>query len=201
MKLVRFGINLLTTIYLLIFSNPITASDWTTKVDNNNITIFTRSIPESEFLQVKAIVQINAPLFKVKQMFSATEKCWQWQLSCAQSKIIRTDNVNNKTVHVILDLPWPLSDRDLVLDTKLTEQTKDKHLVLEMLPSDTQVKSKYVRAESKTRYELIEKSVNQTKLIILMHTEMGGSAPVSLVNNALHKELKKDINALLNLLE
>ena len=179
----------------------IQAEEWEVKVEKSNLIISTRAMSGSEYLQVKATVVINAPLFKVKQMFSATGTCWDWQLNCAQSKIIKSDNPNKNTVHVILDLPWPLSDRDLVLDTKLTEQSEGQHLLLEMTPSNTQVKSKYVRAKSNIRYELIEQPDNQTQLNILMHTEMGGSAPVSLVNNALHKELTKDINTLLKLLE
>ncbi len=187
---------------LIIFSLNATvvfASEWQQQIKHDAYSIFTRHFESSDYLQVKAEVKINAPVSSISPYFSASDRCWQWQLRCGSTKLLKSDSANKNTVYVVVDMPWPIDDRDFVFDTAYYESPADNSITLTISPSEIEHKSDYVRAKSNVKYTLSPVTENKTLLSILMHTEFGGSTPALFINGMLHKELKNDLEALIEL--
>lgn len=187
---------------LIIFSLSTTvvfASEWQQQIKHDAYSISTRHIEGSDYLQVKAEVKINAPVSSISPYFSASDRCWQWQLRCDSTKLLKSGSANKNTVYVVVDMPWPIDDRDFVFDSTYSENPADKSIILTISPSEIEKKSDYVRAKSNVKYTLYPLTVNKTLLSVLMHTEFGGSTPAAFVNSRLHEELKNDLEALIEL--
>ena len=208
-------------------------SDWTLEYKNNQTIIYTRPyiadralltmsavdnatstrMPKtSGFLEVKSEVKINAPLDVVMHYFQGENGCWSWQLKCKSSVILEKINEQHQVVYTVVNMPWPITDRDFVFDAKITEhsagpvQGVTKKVVISLAPHPNpeqynKEKSNLVRATSNIVYELTASSDNKTQLNIYMHTDFSGSISPKLINGRLVDSLLDDIDALLQLID
>ena len=177
-------------------------SQWQVKVEEPDLVISTRTVPHSQHLEVQATVNFQAPLNTIKAFFTAEGECWKRQLRCRQTHIVNTTSESEKTIYYAVDMPWPIDDRDFVLNSTYSEDLTNNRLTLTLVPSEIQVPSDLVRAYSTITYELTGQAEdNHTTLSVTMHTEFGGSTPSSLTNSLLHKELKKDLTKLMQLVK
>ena len=207
---------------------PLTANaaeqPWQTKLERANVTIFVRSVADSEFLQTKAVATLNASKADVMAMFPKDKGCWQWVARCKKSIVFATiPDQSTSTVlsYTALNMPWPLSDRDLLFQSQQYDQRNETsglaQTVLEISPADPALLTKHgspeqqkaiaksakkhVRAEGHMTYTVSEISAEQSQLTIIMHTEFGGNAPVRLINGKLVEELLADVAKLQKLLK
>ncbi|MDU0113805.1 START domain-containing protein [Psychrosphaera aquimarina] len=202
-----FTIAAVITVQLAVIKSAIAEpSQWQVKVEEPDLVISTRTVPHSQHLEVQATVNFQAPLNTIKAFFTADGECWKWQLRCSRTNIIDSTSESEKTIYVVVDMPWPIDDRDFVLNSTYSEDQTNNRLTLTLVPSEiqapseTQVPSDLVRAYSTITYELTRQTEdNHTTLNVTMHTEFGGSTPSSLTNSLLHKELKKDLTKLMQL--
>lgn len=208
-------------------------SDWTLEYKNPHTAIYTRpynvdraretvsaleiaptnKMPKtSDFLEVKSEVKINAPLNAVLPYFQGENGCWQWQLKCKSSVILEKINDHRQVVYTVVNMPWPITDRDFVFDANVSEhhdvsgQAANKKLVISLAPYPNpelynKEKSKLVRATSNIVYELTASADNKTQLNIYMHTDFSGSISPKLINGRLVDSLRDDIDALLQLID
>ena len=208
-------------------------SDWTLEYKNPQTVIYTRpyivdrarltisaidntrsnKMPKtSGFLEVKSEVKINAPLNSVLPYFQGENGCWQWQLKCKSSVILKKINEHHQVVYTVVNMPWPITDRDFVFEAKVAEhstasaQGLTKKIVISLAPHPNpelynKEKSKLVRATSNIVYELTASSGNKTQLNIYMHTDFSGSISPKLINGRLVDSLRDDIDALLQLID
>ncbi len=196
--------------------NPIVATnnlfageDWQQKTNNPRYKLFKRQVSDSDYHQTKAIVEIAKPLQQVLTAFPKEQGCWKWITRCSASLVLAEDG-NTAVTYSALDMPWPISDRDFVFASEIRTSDNEQKWTLALVPtklSDELLKAvpkklikKHQRAESWLRYELTATDAQNTKLVIFMHTEFGGSTPASLVNGKLIDELEEDVLALLALL-
>lgn len=208
-------------------------SDWTLEYKNPQTVIYTRpyivdrarltisaidntrsnKMPKtSGFLEVKSEVKINAPLNSVLPYFQGENGCWQWQLKCKSSVILKKINEHHQVVYTVVNMPWPITDRDFVFEARVSEhstasaQGLTKKVVISLAPHPNpeqynKEKSKLVRATSNIVYELTASSDNKTQLNIYMHTDFSGSISPKLINGRLVDSLRDDIDALLQLID
>lgn len=190
---------LLTTISVEVYSDVL--ANWQLEKQTKHTSIYTREKPNSEFLQVKAQVTLPANWTKVVAQFSDGNKCWGWQGRCSSVKIIKKINEDERLIHTVIDMPWPVSNRDFVFYTALTFNSATKVTNLTLTPAeDVDYPSDLVRAKSNIQYTMTPISADTTQLNILMHTEFGGDMPASFVNSKLVDELFSDIEDLTSLL-
>lgn len=193
------GSLLLSTISIDVYSDV--PADWQLEKQTKNISIYTREKPNSKFLQVKAEVTLSANSTKVVAQFSDDNKCWDWQGRCSSVNIIKNINENERLMYTVIDMPWPVSNRDFLFYTTLSFNSATKITNLTLTPAeDVDYPSDLVRAKSNIHYIITPMSEESTQLNILMHTEFGGDIPARFINSKLVDELFSDIEDLASLL-
>ncbi len=189
-----------------------------------SLDVVTQPAHNSEFLAVSANVTIDAPIQNVLPFFHGGNACWQWQLRCKSSKVLAKLNSRHQIVYTVINMPWPLSDRDLIFDVAVKgatatgtglildsnensfdENKENNPVLISLKPYSGELEQlvqneKLVRAMSTIDYSLSPISEHQTQLSIYMHTEFGGSVSPSMINTRLEKSVRQDINALLQLI-
>lgn len=189
-----------------------------------SLEVVTQPAHNSEFLAVSATVTIDAPIHNVLPFFHGGNTCWQWQLRCKSSKVLAKLDTRHQIVYTVINMPWPLSDRDLIFDVvvkgamatdtglildsnenSFDESKYNNQVLISLKPYSGKLeqliqKGNLVRATSTIDYTLSPISVRQTQLSIYMHTEFGGSVSPSMINTRLEKSVRQDINALLQLI-
>lgn len=194
----------LKTVLALMLSVSFSATaeqPWSLQYKDKNIKLYERAIQGSEFKQTKAEVSFNAPLFKVQQQFSQQDGCWKWQSKCDSNEVLKQHD-NTYYIYTVVDMPWPISDRDFVFKAVWQQLDNNKAMILTLTPeADLVPLGDYVRGQSNIQYSLTSVSEQETELEVIMHTEMGGDISASLVNGKLIDALHKDIKLLRKLVE
>jgi hypothetical protein len=193
------GLLLFSTISIDVYgANP---ADWQLEKQTKHVSIYTRDKPNSKFLQVKAEVTLSANWTKVIAQFSDENKCWDWQGRCSSVNIIKKINESDRLMYTVIDMPWPVSNRDFLFYAALSFNSATKVTNLTLTPAeDVDYPSGLVRAKSNIHYVITPMSEELTQLNILMHTEFGGDITASFVNSKLVDELFIDIEELTSLI-
>ena len=102
------------------------------------------------------------------------------------SKQIRRLNSNEKLVHQGYDMPWPITDRDFVMNqtAKYNSETKEFTLQFKSVEAeDMPVQKCCVRAMAyRTFWYLKNNSDGTTKVIVEVYADPKGSLPPWLIN-------------------
>ncbi len=128
------------------------------------------------------------------QAYTESNGCAQWRSQCKQSTVLESLSAESSILHLVLDLPWPLSDRDLVIKytvstdkksgiTRLAGQSLDNYYPLQ----------EQIRAQTMLIYCIKPISHNQTNVVYEMQTQLNGDVPVSLFNTQVVNSTLKDM--------
>ena len=175
---------------------------WQLEMEQQNIRVFSREVAGSPFLAVKAISHIDAPISAVIAQLGDGNGCVAWRSMCKSSRIIEQVSDNERYVYVVLDLPWPVSDRDMVIYSNATEdKSQSKVSVSFESVSDRYPHQDLVRAESNASYIIAAVGKDQVEFTYILHTDLGGMIPADRFNSKLLDSTLEDMQRLLELLE
>jgi hypothetical protein len=137
-------------------------------------------------------------------------QCWQWQKRCKLVQILQHQNLkpslslnqnptqDEEFSRIVIDLPWPIKDRDFVFHSRLMVNTKLQTTIISLdsitdfYPAD----SHYIRGQANISYAIKHISDSSSLLTIHMHTDFAGSLSPSIINAMLIDELYEDIKKL-----
>lgn len=186
---------------LCAVANAATAP-WALEQDEGGIQIYTRDVAGSPFLEVKATALIKASVAHVAAVMGDGEGCSEWRAMCKSSELRGTTSDTERTVYMVLDLPWPISDRDMlihsIVDIDVAAQTVS--VQLQSTPEEQQEKD-YVRAVTSGQYQIKALNEDQVELTYIMHTDLGGDLSADLINPRVTASTFEDIKRLQTLAE
>lgn len=196
-----------TTAYLLLTvlsqgaaSAPSEGADWQLQKRGERISVYTRGVAGSPYLAVKATALIDAPMARVSQFLGDGDGCSQWRAMCKSSRVIDRPSQQERWVYLVLDFPWPVADRDLVMHTTTHFDPESRAATVRLQSDATQYpEGKYVRAESAGRFVLRPIGESQVEFTYIMHTDPGGDLSADVVNARLTTTTLEDIRRLVQL--
>ena len=111
---------------LLSFA-PLTAfaSDgWEEEKSDEGVTVFLKAYPGADGAKAfKAVTEMNAPYQTVVEVIGAPE-AMRPVLHLVESSKVITPTTNDYALYLVVDMPWPVQDRDLVWTVKRQSQTE-----------------------------------------------------------------------------
>jgi hypothetical protein len=175
---------------------------WTLQREDDGISLYSREVADSPFLAVKVIATIDAPAEKVAQLLGDGNGCSPWRAMCKSSEVLETVSDSERLIYLVLDLPWPVSDRDLVVRSiaQVDEQAGTLHVKLESASAEHPVQE-YVRAQSSGEYALKVLGATRSEFTYIQHTDIGGDLSPDMINPSLLSETFEDIRRLQQLAE
>lgn len=173
---------------------------WTLVKNKEDVQIFTRSVPGSEFLQVKAVAQMNASMETVINTLGNGETCSEWRKLCKSSKVLQLLTDKERYVYMVLNMPWPLADRDLVIHSTASIDSDNKTYTVDLSSAaDRYPQQEYVRAQSSGSYQLSLIDQYRVQFTWIMHTDLGGKLSPNVINKRLVENTFDDVVRLVNL--
>lgn len=162
------------------------ANRWELVGDSDGIKVYRMEIPGSPLVAFKGVKIMPVPIAKVAQVIldENTDKKKEWIDMIMDFKIIERGQVESVT-YSSYDLPWPLTDRDYVIHSKLKIDNEANQIVVEL----KSVEHPYapptigVRAElTRSLYKLVPKPNRTTEVTVEIQTDPKGALPTWLVN-------------------
>jgi len=113
----------LTFSFLLVFSVFPSSSglnEWELRKNKHGIKVFSREVKNWRFKELKAVMIVDFPIKMVVDQLRAIEDYPGWVYSCDESQII-SESKNKIVYYLNFDAPWPVKDRDIVIESEIEE--------------------------------------------------------------------------------
>ena len=89
---------------------------WKLTKEKNGVKVFTKKTENSSFKTFKAEVEIKSSLSDIENVLLNFNNYSNWVYSNDKTNIIQVMDKDKYLVHIYLGTPWPVSDRDLILE-------------------------------------------------------------------------------------
>lgn len=173
------------------------AQGWQLASEQERVAVYTRPVADSEYLAVKATVRIDAPALQVAALMGDGSECMAWRDMCRSTRVLDAVSADERYVYMVLDLPWPLADRDLVIHSRTEHDPASDSATIHLNSASSRYPQQdYVRAETRGRFVIRKLDEHATEFTYIMHTELGGNAPVGMVNGRLTQTARDDLQRL-----
>lgn len=153
----------------------------------DGITVYQREVPGWSIKEVRATGQVSAPIQRVRAVVEDITQANRINSVVSSAGLIPLAKHNQTTYFVILDMPWPTSDRSAIYQRQVTTDSSGNTITVEDR-ADTATKpvppmKKTVRIERSTQQWVLRKvNANLTEVTFTSLTDPNGPIPASLIN-------------------
>lgn len=105
---------------LFVAAGPSFAADpgegWKPAKQGDGIQVYTRPVADSASDEFLGITNVDAPMKVILEVFRDIASFPQWFGFCRDIRLLKSLSDTHEVVYFILATPWPVSDRDMVID-------------------------------------------------------------------------------------
>lgn len=155
------------------------AGTWKQIDDDDGIKVWRLEIPGVEMPGFRGETVIDAPAEKIVAVLKQTEHHTEWMKNCVASDTLKKFDGDHTIVYNRTDVPWPIWDRDVVLETQFTYAGDTITLAFhETDPKLRALPDRVVRMPRLTgSYLLTKLGPTQTRVRYTIEADVGGSIP------------------------
>lgn len=180
-----------------------TTPAWKFIKETNGVKVFFRDMPDQKLHEVKILTTFNTNLSTLVAAMRDVSAYPTWVYKVDASKKVKDISNLEMVYYNHVDFPWPLSDRDAVIHTKVSQNSKTKEVISVSFAEPLSVPSnkELVRImvfNSKWTFTPKEKIVYGE---YVFRSNPGGNIPAWLVNSSLDEGPVKTILQLKRLLK
>ncbi len=106
---------------------------WEKIFSKDGIDVYSRKIPDSEILAFKATGTLNAPIEQIMEVLRKVEIAKEWMTDIEVKFTVKEFSDLEAITYSVNKLPWPFSDRELLLRNKLRLDRQNKYLVVDVV--------------------------------------------------------------------
>lgn len=180
MKIILFFI--LSSFCWQIFAE---SGDWIYVTKKDDITVYTKDSKNSDIRALKALGTVDAPIEKVITILRDVKSAKTWVPNLIERKYVKEMSDTELIVYEVSDVPWPITDRDMILHHKISLSKDQTSIILyfksvdmdEIPPNDD-----YVRAQFHFGKITFIPEGEKTHIEMIMLVDPMGSIPKWAVN-------------------
>lgn len=185
----------------LVFFNAaaFAGEGWEVVADENQVKVYARPIKGSDLLEYRGVTVIDERMDTVCEIFSDIDSFPEWMPNCSRIELIKDIDYdlgndlqkNFRILYIVTDLPWPLTDRDIITKTIIDVDENNGNLVIDVTGVKeplVPVKEDMVRMTvMKARFIVEYVEEEKTRLIYILSSDPSGSVPHFVVNWGAHE--------------
>jgi hypothetical protein len=176
-------------LFLISFSAYSETTAWVLEQEEEdlNLKIFTREVEGSDSSEFKGEMLVKAQLTTIAALLWDTDAAPKWMHECEKFEIVEQIDELSAVIYFINGTPWPVSDRDAVMISVMSQDPETLDLKVEINTVNDRLPENddYVRISYMTGLWLFEPAENGQVLITYqVHADSGGSLPDWLANTA-----------------
>ncbi len=84
------------------------------------VKLYERSVEGRDLPRVRGTLRIRASVFELLAVLDDIDRACEWNARCLESTVLERRSKTELVFYHLTDLPWPVSDRDVVLVTRVT---------------------------------------------------------------------------------
>ena len=187
---------------LLGIVNAGAQDNWELAKEKNDIRIYTRDVPHSNFKAVRGVTEIEAEVADVYAVLFEIGRYDRWMASVSSAEVMEKEE-NTCISYIVSDMPLMLSDRDGYYKHvfRYDNRMNTCLVTISAVPDYQEQKDGIVRIpEANGFWKLKGEGNGQLKLVYEMHSDPGGAVPSWLSSSGVINSAWKTIMGLKNYL-
>ncbi len=123
---------LIVSLFVLIglIAIPLFANEeWEMVIDEDGITIENREVEGFKMKQLKGKCVLDAPIEVVFEVMDDSSQYHLWFGDCIEQIVVKRMNEYNKFAYHVVNVPWPLGDRDAIAKVSIKADWKKGKIV------------------------------------------------------------------------
>ena len=154
------------------------SQDWTLKRNEDGIKVFTAPNESSGFKKIKVEANFPGSIEKLKSVLLDVAHNKNWVYRTRESRLVERVSDNEVLYYAQTSLPWPFSNRDIVIRMHLQPDSSRKNMLVTQVgePNAIAVTKGIVRiSELNARWEVKEEHPNQVSITYYLTVNPSGS--------------------------
>ena len=177
-----------TLIVILIFishSQTYAQNEWKLDESSDGIEIYIRKIPDSEFKEAKAIMEIDAEISALIAVLQDVTAYPEWVPHTKKVELLKRESETYHIHYTESETPWPLDNRDAIVSYTYSQDGVSKEILVQVenIPNYISEKKDFVRVQKSDGFWKFIPQENKTiRIIYQLYFEPGGNIPTTLYN-------------------
>lgn len=115
---------------VLCIGNCFSQTEWSLKKDKNDIKVYTGKLADSKFNAIRVTCKLNGSLSSLAAILLQPELQPEWVIATKTSKLVKRLANNHLYYYNIASLPWPLENRDMVIDLLIHQDSLTNKMMI-----------------------------------------------------------------------
>jgi hypothetical protein len=176
----------LISLFLLWFSQAIGQGKWELKKDENGIQVYTRKAAKGNIKELRVVCELDATKAQLISTLENIGDYNSWVYSNKKSTVLKTINPQNIIYYTQSHLPWPIKDRDLIVELNIVPTPEVLNVQAKSLPDYLPKDANFIRVPySLAVWKVVQAPNNKLKVDYTFSVDPGGSIPSWIVNATL----------------
>ncbi|MFD2247350.1 START domain-containing protein [Pontibacter ruber] len=174
-------------IVLMLFSAPVSATEarWQLVKEKDGILVYTSDSESSALKSIKVTAVMEGTPEKLWAVVQDVNTQKEWVYATKSSKLLKRTSPGELLYYVETEVPWPVSNRDIPIRMKMTQNKADQTLVINTvgLPKAVPVNDGKVRVPHLVaRWEVKSVGKDKIKVDYFLDLNPGGAIPAWIAN-------------------
>lgn len=159
---------------------------WELKKNENGIAVYTRKAAKGNIKELRVVCELNTTQDQLINTLQNIAGYSDWVYSNKKSVILSRPDAQSIIYYTQSKLPWPIKDRDLVVELNIKKDPESLAIEARSLPLYLPDKDGYIRVPySLALWKVTAATANRLKVDYVFSVDPGGSIPSWLVNATL----------------
>jgi hypothetical protein len=176
----------LATLLLFVLSVGMAQGKWELKKDENGIQVYTRKAAKGAIKELRVVCELDATKTQLINTIENIADYNSWVYSNKKSTVLKMITPQNIIYYTQSHLPWPIKDRDLIVELNITSTSEVLNIQAKSLPDYLPRNDSYIRVPySLAQWKVTQAAENKLKVDYTFSVDPGGNIPSWIVNATL----------------
>lgn len=177
---------LLFCLFLFGLSAAMAQGKWELKKNQDGIAVYTRKAAKGSIKELRVVCELDATKAQLISTIENIADYNSWVYSNKKSTILKMITPQNIIYYTQSHLPWPIKDRDLIVELNITPTPDVLNIQAKSLPDYLPKETDYIRVPySLALWKVTQAANNKLKVDYTFSIDPGGSIPSWIVNATL----------------
>ena len=176
----------LSCLFLFGLSAAMAQGKWELKKNQDGIAVYTRKAAKGSIKELRVVCELDATKAQLISTIENIADYNSWVYSNKKSTILKMITPQNIIYYTQSHLPWPIKDRDLIVELNITPTPDVLNIQAKSLPDYLPKENDYIRVPySFAQWKVTQGADNKLKVDYTFSIDPGGSIPSWIVNATL----------------
>lgn len=161
--------------------------EWDFRVEHRGINIYSSRVEGSDVLGFKGVAEVPVGFRRLIALFHDTASYGRWVHHLSEMEVLEKNDSLEYVVRQVIDTPWPLQKREMVVRTGLEAAGENAvAVVISGVPDFIPENPSYARVREMQGLWLFEPTGPEAVLLtFVMHIDPGADVPSAISNQAM----------------